>query len=65
MVSILVLTCVRLMPSATRIVPAVQKLQYQQPLNQILSNEIKINNTKLTVSNSDKKKQVLFKKNQI
>jgi ABC-type multidrug transport system fused ATPase/permease subunit len=62
MVSILVLSCLRLMPCFTRIVAAVQKLQYLLPLNQILLNEINISNSKLTVSNSDIEAQVLFKK---
>jgi ABC-type multidrug transport system fused ATPase/permease subunit len=61
-VSVLVLSCLRLMPSFTRIVAAVQKLQYLLPLNQILLNEINIKNSKLIISNSDNKSQIVFKK---
>ena len=50
------------MPCFTRIVAAVQKLQYLLPLNQILLNEINIKNSKLIISNSDNKSHIVFKK---
>ena len=59
--SFIVLTFMRLMPSAIRIFSSLQRFNYHQPLNQIVIDEFKINDTK-KVLNIKKNNYVNFDK---
>jgi len=62
--SLMAITSVRLMPSATRIATALQRLKYSQSMNQTLIKELelKVENEKYSNKNLNKK-LITFKKN--
>ncbi len=63
-VSLMVISSIRLMPSAVRIISSLLRLKYYQPLNQILIKEFNVRDE--SAKNEDKKhsqKSFLFQKN--